>query len=348
MNPNNIVNEPIQELLDAQSHVWNHTFSFLNSMALKCAIELGIPDAIHKHGKSMTLSELAITLSLHPNKAPSLSRLMRLLVHSNFFSKSIMLSNGEEVFDLTINSQLLLKDHPQTLAPFALMMLDPILIEPAYHFSSWFRNEDGSAFHIAHGKNLWEHAACVPTLNKRFSEAMASDAQFISSLLLANNEFKGLIMGLDSLVDVGGGNGTMAKAIAEAFQGLECIVYDLPHVVHGLERYGNGRNLTYWILHDWSDDHCIKILQRCKEAIPSKDQGGKIIIIDMVVKIKNGISNNYCISQLLFDMQMMSTTLGGKERTEEEWNKLFISAGLSDYKISPILGSRSVIVVYPF
>ncbi|KAL2936249.1 Trans-resveratrol di-O-methyltransferase [Bienertia sinuspersici] len=213
-------------------------------MALKCAIELGIPDAIHKHGESMTLFELANTLSLHPDKAPSLSRL---LVHSNFFAKRVILSTGEEAFDLTVNSQILLKDHPQTLAPFALMMLDPILTEPSYHFSSWFRNEDESAFHIIHGRSLWEHAACVPTLNKRFTEAMASDAKFIAILLLTNDEFKGLMVGLESLVDVGGGDGTMTKAIAGVFQGIACTVYDLPHVVNGLESssYGTGRSLTY-------------------------------------------------------------------------------------------------------
>lgn len=38
-----------------------------------------------------------------------------------------------------------------------------------------------------------------------------------------------------------------------------------------------------WILHDWSDEDCVKILKRCKEAIPSKDNGGKVIIMDIVM-----------------------------------------------------------------
>lgn len=72
MEANSISNEEAKELLDAQTHIWNHMFSFLNSMALKCAIELGIPDAIKKHGKAMTLDELELakSLSIHPNKAP--------------------------------------------------------------------------------------------------------------------------------------------------------------------------------------------------------------------------------------------------------------------------------------
>jgi trans-aconitate methyltransferase len=37
--------------------------------------------------------------------------------------------------------------------------------------------------------------------------------------------------GFNSLVDVGGGTGTAAKIIADAFPSLRCTVLDLPHVV---------------------------------------------------------------------------------------------------------------------
>ena len=42
-------------------------------------------------------------------------------------------------------------------------------------------------------------------------------------------------------------------------------------------------------MHDWSNEKCIKILQKCKKAIPSKEEGWKVIIIDMVVKANNDI-----------------------------------------------------------
>ena len=38
---------------------------------------------------------------------------------------------------------------------------------------------------------------------------------------------------VNSLVDVGGGDGTMAKAIAKAFPHVRCSVLDLPQVVDG-------------------------------------------------------------------------------------------------------------------
>ncbi|XP_021766777.1 trans-resveratrol di-O-methyltransferase-like [Chenopodium quinoa] len=362
MDPMSIAIEPVKELLDAQTYIWNHIYSYLSLMALKCAIQLGIPDAIQKHGRPMTLVELGTSLSFHPNKALSLGQLMRLLVHSNFFSKQL-LSSSEEAFELTLKSQLLLKDHPFSLVPFVLMVLDPIFVESSHYLSSWFQNDDDTPFHTAHRKSLWECISCVPEFNKLFNDAMASDTQFVVNLLISSDEFKGLWEGVESLVDVGGGNGTMAKAIAKLFPELRCAVFDLPHVVQELTGY--GKNLIYfgggmfkaippaqavllkWILHNWSDEDCIKILERCKEAIPSKEIGGKIIIINMVVENNN--ENNipdYLYSQLLLVLQVMNITTGGKERTEEEWRKLFISAGLNDYKIFRNIGSRSVIEVY--
>lgn len=56
------------ELLEAQTHVWNHIFNFINSMTLKCAIQLGIPDIISKHGKPMTLNELVSALTINLSK----------------------------------------------------------------------------------------------------------------------------------------------------------------------------------------------------------------------------------------------------------------------------------------
>ena len=55
--------ERADELLQAQVHVENHALNFINSMALKCAIDLSIPDVIHSHGQPMPLSQLASALS---------------------------------------------------------------------------------------------------------------------------------------------------------------------------------------------------------------------------------------------------------------------------------------------
>ncbi|PSS14478.1 Trans-resveratrol di-O-methyltransferase [Actinidia chinensis var. chinensis] len=237
-------------------------------------------------------------------------------------------------------------------------MLDPTLTKPWHFVSEWFKNHDPTPFDTAHGRPLWDYAGHEPRMNHFFNEAMASDSRLVTSVLV--KDCKAIFEGLNSLVDVGGGTGTVAKAIAEAFPNLECTVLDLPHVVADLQ--GSCKNLTYvggdmlevipsadavllkWILHDWSDEDSVKILKRCKEAIPSR---GKVIIIDMKVENQKGDDHDQSIeTQLFFDMLMMTLT-PGRERTEKEWAKLFSDAGFSDYKIIPILGLRSLIEVYP-
>ncbi|KAA8526327.1 hypothetical protein F0562_008470 [Nyssa sinensis] len=237
-------------LLHSQAHIWNHIFNFINSMSLKCAIQLDIPDIINNHGRPMTLSQLVAALPINQSKARCVYRLMRILVQSGFFVKQKVSEEAEEEgYLLTPAARLLLKDEPLSVTPFLLAMLDPIL-----------------------------------------NKTMASYC-------------KGAFKGLNSLVDVGGGTGTVAKSIADAFPHLNCTVFDLPHVVAGLE---GSKNLNYvagnmfeaippadaillkWILHDWSDEESVKILKKCKEAIPSRDKGGKVMIIDMTVENQKG------------------------------------------------------------
>ncbi|KAK9051267.1 hypothetical protein SSX86_027894 [Deinandra increscens subsp. villosa] len=352
--------EVSKELLDSQAHIWNHIFSFINSMALKCAVELQIPDIINRHGSPMLLSELVEALGLKHERTHFVYRLMRILVHSDFFVKQSANNDEEEGegYLLAPASRLLIKDEPLNLRSYLLGVLDPMLLDPWQHMSEWFRNDDVTPFYTTYGRMFWDLTTHEPKLNELFNEAMASDARLVTSVILKH--CRGVFEGLDSIVDVGGGTGTVAKAIVEGFPDIRCICFDLPHVVNGLV---GSKNLSYvsgdmfqaipkahaillkWILHDWNDEECMKILKKCKEAIPSRENGGKLIIIDMVVKAHEG-DNELLKTQLFFDMIML-TFLTGRERSEDDWAKLFLDVGFSNYKITPILGLRSLIEVYP-
>ncbi|KAL4292014.1 hypothetical protein GQ457_14G016650 [Hibiscus cannabinus] len=391
MDKANAKGETVNELLKAEAHVWNHIFSFINSMSLKCAVDLGIPDFIHNHGKPMTVSELVAALpTLNPTKARNIYRLMRILLHSGFFEQQKL--SQEDGYVLTDASRLLLKDTPFGITPLLKVMLDPILTKPWDFLGpccwnlrlqnrasepintmwdssithTWLQNNDSTPFDTAHGKPLWDYACHVPKLCHLFNEGMASDARLIINVLI--DKCKGSFEGLDSLVDVGGGTGTVGKAIAHAFPHLNCTVLDLPHVVAGLKDSGNlkyvGGNmfedvpvadavLIKSILHDWNDDECMKILKRCKEAISKQDKGvvikKNVMIVDMVVMEKKKVNDgsfNLMETQLFFDMLMMVLQTG-RERREEEWAKLFFAAGFSNYNITPILGLRSLIELFP-
>ncbi|TKY50285.1 Isoflavone 7-O-methyltransferase [Spatholobus suberectus] len=60
-------------------------------MSIKWAIDLGIPDIIHKHGQPITLPELVSALKVPQAKATCVQRLMRLLAHNDYFASSTLM-----------------------------------------------------------------------------------------------------------------------------------------------------------------------------------------------------------------------------------------------------------------
>lgn len=98
-----------------------------------------------------------------------------------------------------------------------------------------------------------------------------------------------------------------------------------------------------WILHDWNDEDCVKILKNCRKAIPEKT--GKLIIAEVVLQPDGeGLFDN---TGLAFDLLMIAHSSGGKERTEPEWKKLLVDGGFPRYKIIKIPSLLSIIEAYP-
>ncbi|KAG5517485.1 hypothetical protein RHGRI_038029 [Rhododendron griersonianum] len=306
------------ELCQAQSHIFKHAYSYANSMCLNSAVQLGIPDVIHNHKQPITLTELVSSLHLPPEKTNSLYRLLRLLVHLGFFATTKFNTNEGDLegYVLTPSSRLLVKSEITNFSPLVRAMVDPVMVATWQSLGDWFHGSEKTAFETAHGVEMWEFCGQNPKFSHTFSEAMASDSTMMNHLV---GECKAVFQGLNSLVDVGGGTGTIARIISGAFPPIKCTVLDLPHVVANLPESGNlsyvggdmfesipsaDAVLLKWILHDWSDEDCVKILKRCKEAIPSKDNGGKIIIMDIVMD-RAGDGQDAAEAKLILDVTMM-------------------------------------------
>ncbi|KAJ6813015.1 trans-resveratrol di-O-methyltransferase-like [Iris pallida] len=346
-----------KELLEAQSHLWLHIFSFINSLSLKTAVELGIPDAVHSHGKPITLTELATKLSIPPIRIPNFQRFMTLLVHNGFFT--VTSTNNEDVYAITTNSIPLIKEKGACITPFIEFELDESLMLPWQFLSSWFRTEEPStAFEKAHGTYVWQATKTIPGFGKLAREGLASDSASVAKVLI--EDCRDQFVGVKTLVEVAGATGTIALAIGDAFPDVKCTVFDLPHMIEALEKsdkveYVGGDMferippadalILKWVLHGWNDEQCVKILKNCKEAIPTKEKGGKAIIIDKVMDTSDGVHPKQTETQLHFDIVMMVHTTG-KQRTEAEWKRLFDAAGFKEYKILPALGLRSIIEIY--
>ncbi|CAI8617400.1 unnamed protein product [Vicia faba] len=315
----------ITKMLQAQTKVFNHIFSFINSMSLKCAIELSIPDVIQNYGQPIPLSQLIAKLPIHPSKTDDIYRLMRVLTHSGFINVIENNDVEEVMYELNDTSTLLLKDHPYSMTSLLHLILGPIMSKPWYQLSNWYKNDDLSPFHTENnGVAFWDYAGHDPKHNELFNEAMACETRMASSVVMG--KCREVFEKMESLVDVGGGSENLKFVGGDMFEAIP--------PTHSI--------LLKGVLHDWNDDECLKILKKCKEAIMSN---GKVIIIDAVMGNEKE-ENETVEAQLFYDLEMM-VLVNGKERNEKEWSKLFFSAGFSNYKITHGLGFKSFIEVFP-
>ncbi|GAU19865.1 hypothetical protein TSUD_170910 [Trifolium subterraneum] len=355
-----INNRKPSEIFKAQAQLYKHMYAHIDSMSLKWSIEMNIPNIIHNHGKPISLSNLVSILQIPSSKIDNVQRLMRYLAHNGIFEiiKNQKLENEEEeeAYALTVVSELLVKGTELCLAPMVECALDPTFSSSFHKFKKWIYEEDLTLFGVNLGSDFWEFLNENPKYNTMFNDAMASDSKMIN-LALKDCDF--VFEGLESIVDVGGGNGTTAKIICDKFPKLKCVVFDRPKVVENLSE---NDNLTYvggdmftsipkadavllkWILHDWTDKDCIRILKKCKEAVTSDGKRGKVIVIDMVINEKKEDNQ---LTEIKLLMNVSISCLNGKERTEKEWKKLFIEAGFQDYKISPCTELLSLIEIFP-
>ncbi|CAI0438955.1 unnamed protein product [Linum tenue] len=345
------------ELLEAQPRVWDHSLSYIKAMTLQCAVEMEIADVIQSHGEPIALSELAAALEISAAKAPFLSRLMRMLVHMGYFTQV-----EQQIVPAPL-SQLLLKNNPFNARSLVICLNHPNVVDPWRHMSAWFRSSnDDNPFAFAHGgKKLYEVCSADAGFGQLLAESMGGDSWMFSRAMVAN--CKEAFEGLSSLVDVGGSTGTTAKVIAEAFPSIHCTVFDLPNVVAAAAAAASAEslpNLDYvggdmftddippadallfkWVLLDWPDEACLKVLKQCRKALLSNH-----VLGHESCSSGGGNSDRGASSSLLLDLMLMAVAEGCL-RSEKQWGKLFSDAGFSSYVITPVAGLRSLIQVYP-
>jgi hypothetical protein len=151
------------------------------------------------------------------------------------------------------------------------------------------------------------------------------------------------LAGVREVVDVGGGFGAFVVGALRTYPDLRAVLFDLPEVIATagtqLERAGvtdrcrtvggsffdavpSGADLYHlkFILHDWPDDRCLRILANCRQAMGS---GGRLIVVEHVIPDEPGPH----VARFM-DVAMLVLTPGGRERTEREFARLFSAAGL--------------------
>ncbi|XP_060964922.1 probable O-methyltransferase 3 [Cannabis sativa] len=320
----------IDELSEAQSHLYKHMLCYTNCMALKCAIELGIPNIINnnKNGQPITLSQLVHALQIPSSKTSSLRRLMRVLVHFGFFTSKKEEEEEEDAYGLTTSTKLLVSnnnnnnnnDDVSSLSPYVVGVLEPAMVTPFHFLGSWFKKDDATTpFQLANnGMKFYEYWEKNTQFGDRMNEAMGSDSGMLKLVFNAMNKdlFKHVFEGIiTSLVDVGGCTGDVCKILMES------------------------------VLRGCSDEECVTILKKCKEGI-CYNKGGKVMIIDIVINSDED-ENEVLEAKLSFDLLVMILFATGKERSQKDWETLIFQAGFTRYKITPLFSLKSLIELFP-
>jgi hypothetical protein len=307
------------------------------------AARLELADRL-KHGPR-TVEELAMAAEV---QAPALYRLLRTLASFGVFAET---KGGR--FKLTPLAATLQKTVPGSMYGAAVMMGEK------YRDDGWAQLLHGvktfeTPFLKAHGVSHFEYLEKHPEDLKIFGEAMTSLSLNENSAIAAAYKFSGI----RTLVDVGGGFGSLLAAILKANPKLKGVLFDLPSVSERAkqDRYvtakgiaerctidsgnfleavpkGGDAYIIKRVLHDWDDERCAKILANCCAAMSAK---GRVLVADCVIPPGNRPDWGK-----LLDMQMF--IIGGRERTKQEFATVFQQAGLKLTRVVPTKCPLSIV-----
>jgi hypothetical protein len=315
---------------DTGSPFWRMRLMVLNQMIPRClylAARLDLATRLADEAK--TANVLAEEAGVH---GPTLHRILRALASAGVFQETVAMCFRNTELSATLRS-----DVPGSLRPWVLMHGGPT------SWRSWGEFEfcaktGASAFEHLNGETVFEYLSREPEQAAIFDQAMAAVTQMASASIVRAYDFSEI----GTLVDVGGGNGTMLCTILEANPQRRGIVFDLPHVggaatAHIASRHlqdrctfvggsffdsplpgGDGYFLQR-VLHDWDDPHSIKILQACAHAARAP---ARVLISEAIVP-----PGNEPAYAKLIDLHMLVITHGGRERTQDEYRKLLAASG---------------------
>jgi hypothetical protein len=208
------------------------------------------------------------------------------------------------------------------------------------------------------GKSVWEHMRQNPEESEIFNRMLAE---------LRGDEHQQVAdafdwAGVNTVVDVGGGVGSLLGAILEKVPGVRGVLFEQPGVLPDADRVLSERGVRercrllagsffdpisaegdVWalcqVLHDWPDTECRAILRRCREAMRGSD---RLLVIEMLT-----VPCEPSIPVSMIDMAMLMYFGEARQRTIEEYRKLFESTHFVLAGVLPTAGAFSIVEARP-
>ena len=209
------------------------------------------------------------------------------------------------------------------------------------------------AFTAVHGQPLWDYLANHPDEQKIFDEAMTAMSQAAADQVVEAYDFSGF----GTVVDVGGGHGTLLAALLTRYPSVQGVLFDQPNVVAGAQEFliawgvaqrcravggsffdtipeGGDAYLLKSVLHDWPDAESIEILRNCRRSMPAH---ARLLLVEQLLD-----QSPDPVRTALSDLTML-VVAGGQERTTDEYRWLLKAAGFHLTRAIPT-GSAAFVI----
>lgn len=298
-------------------------FGFLGTQLLYVVAELGVADLIDKEPEAVEV--LAARAGAVPDV---LYRYLRALAAQGVFAEV-----QERVFAHTAGSLLLRRESGSGWHEFALVYGS---VYRAFAEAVPAARSGENMFERASGLGWWDWLASRPELGAAFNRAMQAGAR-TRVAALSNFPWHEV----ETVVDVGGGNGTLIIGLLEQHPHLRGVIFDLPEVAPAasariadaslggrctveagsfFERVPEGGDvyLLAKVLHDWDDATGLDILRRVHASAGAET---RLLVLDSVIT-----SDANSQKTKLLDLVLLAL-VNGRERTPDEWRRLLNRGG---------------------
>jgi hypothetical protein len=314
--------------------VFQMFFGVLVTQIVLTMTEYDIPERLA--GGARTSSELADATGLHE---PSLHRVLRTATGLGLVSQ-----DGDGRFGLgPLGEAARQYDHLSWAFP-VLTQLSGVL------------QTGKTGFELAYGKELFDWLEDHPDEGANFDRVIRLVHGGEDIAIAEAYDFGGV----RSVVDVGGGNGTVLATLLARNPHLEGTVFDLPSVIgrgtpaldahagrweavagdffEGVPAGGDVYLLSH-IIHDWSEERALTILRNCRSAM---GPDGRLLLAEMVVP-----SGDEMHPAKMLDVLMLVVNGPGMERTEAQYAELLERAGFRLERVVPTASAESIVEARP-
>jgi hypothetical protein len=314
-------------------------FGFFPAQVLYVGARLRIPDLVAEAAK--TSEELADATDTH---APTLYRLLRALAYLGVLEET---EAGR--FALTDLGGLLRSDAPDSMWASTLLFCGEGVWKAWGDLLASVRTGE-PAFERGSGEEPFQRFADDPEASAQFNQAMSEGTRRDAPAIVDSYDFGRF----QTLVDVGGGDGTLLAAMLAATPDLRGILFDIPsglaEATQTLEAAGVSERcqlvagdffesvpgdadayIMKSVIHDWNDEQCVAILKNCRAVMAD---GAKVLIVEPVLPATVEPSFTR-LGVIMSDLNMLLNT-GGRERTETEFASLLEAAGLRLAGVVPL------------